>query len=77
MGSLAHCWHKGLLFTIPFYLLLTLALLPISLADSPDNYKLSGPVVVLNIFLEWFFFSGPLPGQDSLAMQILLCGEDQ
>jgi len=43
MGSLAHCWHKGLLFTIPFYLLLTLALLPISLADSPDNYKLSGP----------------------------------
>ena len=51
MGSLAHCWHKGLLFTIPFYLLLALALLPLSLADSPDNYKLSGPVIVFDIFL--------------------------
>ena len=50
MGSLAHCWHKGLLFTIPFYLLLALALLPTSLADSPDNYKLSGPVIVFVIF---------------------------
>ena len=51
MGSLAHCWHKDLLFTIPFYLLLALALLPFSLADSPDNYKLSGPVIVFDIFL--------------------------
>ena len=51
MGSLAHCWHKGLLFTIPLdYLLLALALLPLSLADSPDNYKLSGPVIVFVIF---------------------------
>ena len=50
MGSLAHCWHKGLPFTTPFYLLLALALLPSSFADSPDNYKLSGPVIVFVIF---------------------------
>ena len=52
MGSLAHCWHKGLPFTITFYLLLAIALLPFSFADSPDNYKLSGPVIAPNIFLQ-------------------------
>ena len=52
MGSLAHCWHNGLPFTITFYLLLAIALLPTSLADSPDNYKLSGPVIVFDIFFE-------------------------
>ena len=51
MGSLAHCWHKGLPFTTPFYLLLALALLPSSFADSPDNYKLSGPVIIFDVFL--------------------------
>ena len=52
MGSLAHCWHEVLTYTLPLYLLLALTLLPLSLADSPDNYKLSGPVIALNIFLE-------------------------
>ena len=52
MGSLAHCWHKVLFYTLPLYLLLVLTLLPLSLADSPDNYKLSGPVIVFDIFLQ-------------------------
>ena len=53
MGSLAHCWHEVLFYTTPLYLLLALTLLPLSsLADSPDNYKLSGPVIAPNIFLQ-------------------------
>ena len=52
MGSLAHCWHEVVFYTLPLYLLLALTLLPLGFADSPDNYKLSGPVIVFDIFFE-------------------------